>query len=394
MNAVLLSALPLTKFLDVSVVLPCLDEARTLEACILQIQHVFVEAGISGEIIVADNGSCDDSPEIATKLGARVVHIRATGYGNALSGGIAAARGKYVVMGDSDESYDFGQIPEFLEQLREGSDLVVGNRFKGGVQRKAMPLLHRYLGNPALTHLGKLFFDSPCGDFNCGLRGFSKTAYDQLGLRTTGMEFATEMIVRATLLKMRITEVPTILSPDGRNRPSHLRTWHDGWRHLRFLLLCSPRWLFLYPGIASMLIGCVAGGGLLAGSRRITGIEFDVSTLLYAAVAVLLGFQSVAFAVLSKVFAIAEGLHPPDARLDRLFRYLTLEVGLLAGAVLTFFGLGISIYALRFWGNHQFGPLNASHTLRLVIPAMLSLILGAQIVFSSFFLSLLRLHRR
>ena len=374
--------------------MPCLDEAETLEPCILQIRHTFTEAGVEGEIIVADNGSCDGSPEIALRLGARVIHVRAKGYGNALAGGIAVARGKYVIIGDSDQSYDFSEIPRFLVRLRTGSDLVVGNRFKGGLQEQAMPFLHRYVGNPVLTHVGRLFFDSPCGDFHCGLRGFSKKAYDRLGLRTTGMEFATEMIVKATLLKMKIAEVPTTLLRDGRNRRPHLRTWHDGWRHLRFLLLYSPRWLFFYPGLVSMLVGCAMGTWLLRGTRHIAGVDIDVTTLLYAAVAILLGFQSVAFAVFSKIFAVAEGLHPPDPRLDRLFRYITLEVGLLAGAALTISGLAVSIYALQMWSDHQFGPLNSSQTVRLVIPAMLSLTLGVQIIFSSFFLSVLGLRRR
>jgi glycosyltransferase involved in cell wall biosynthesis len=309
-------------------------------------------------------------------------------------GGIAAARGKYVVMGDADDSYDFGHIVRFLEPLREGADLVMGNRFRGGIQKDAMPSLHRYFGNPALTLLGRLFFHSPLGDFYCGLRGFRKDAYERLGMRTTGMEFATEMIVKATMLKMRIAEVPTTLSPDGRSRPPHLRTWRDGWRTLRFFLLYSPRWLFLYPGFALMTVGALLGLWLLPSARAVDGVVFDVHTMLYAAAFVLLGFQAIAFAIFTKFFAISEGLLPPDTTLDKLFRYITLEVGLAMGALLTVAGLAISVYAVSAWGSKHFGALDYSHTMRLVIPAALFLILGAQTVFASFFMSVLGLRRR
>jgi glycosyltransferase involved in cell wall biosynthesis len=352
------------------------------------------EAGIVGEVIVADNGSTDGSREIAEGLGARAVRVTARGYGNALMGGIAAAAGKYIVMGDADDSYDFGHVQRFLEKLREGADLVMGNRFSGGIQPKAMPLLHRYFGNPALTRIGRLFFHSPVGDFYCGIRGFRKDAYEKMGLRTTGMEFATEMVVKATLLKLQIVEVPTTLSPDGRSRPPHLRTWRDGWRTLRFFLLYSPRWLFLYPGLALMLVGALTGLWLLPGPRPVGAVTFDVHTLLYAAIAILLGFQSIAFAVFTKLFAISEGLHPPDPLLDRLFRYITLEVGLLVGAVLASAGLASSIYAVGIWSAHQFGHLDTSRTLRVVIPAALSLTLGVQTIFASFFLSVLGMRRR
>jgi len=374
--------------------MPCLNEAETLATCIRKAQAAFQRADIAGEVIVADNGSNDGSQAIATDLGARVVAVSAKGYGNALMGGIAAAKGRYVVMGDSDDSYDFGDIPRFLEELRKGSDLVMGNRFRGGIQPTAMPLSHRYFGNPGLTALGKLFFGSSCGDFYCGMRGFSKAAYQRLDLRTTGMEFAPEMVVKSTLLKLRIAEVPTTLSPDGRSRPPHLRTWRDGWRTLRFFLLYSPRWLFLYPGAALMLLGVLAGAWLLPEPRRVGTVVFDVHTLLYAAIAVLLGFQAIAFAVFTKLFAISEGLHPPDALLDRLFQYITLEVGLVAGALLVVGGLLISVYAVHFWGTQNYGPLDMSHTFRLVIPGALFLILGVQGIFSSFFLSVLGMRRK
>ena len=374
--------------------MPCLNEAETLATCIRKALAAFAQGDIAGEVIIADNGSTDGSQAIASELGARVVDIKAKGYGHALMGGIAAAKGRFVVMGDSDDSYDFGHIPRFLDQLRAGNDLVMGNRFRGGIKPNAMPASHRYFGNPALTRLGRLFFGSPCGDFYCGLRGFSKAAYEKLDLRTTGMEFATEMVVKTTLLRMRIAEVPTTLSPDGRSRPPHLRTWRDGWRTLRFFLLYSPRWLFLYPGIALMFVGIAAGLWLLPEPRRVGNVIFDVHTLLYAAITVLLGFQAIAFAVFTKLFAISEGLHPPDPLLDRMFRYITLEVGLLFGFVLVILGFLISIYAVHFWETQHFGPLDMSHTFRLVIPGVLCLTLGVQAIFSSFFLSVLGMRRK
>jgi hypothetical protein len=375
--------------------MPCLNEAETLESCIRKAQRALLEANIAGEIIVADNGSSDGSIEIAQRLGAQVVKVQDKGYGNALMSGIAAARGKFIVMGDADDSYDFAHIPRFVEQLRRGSDLVMGNRFRGGIEKGAMPPLHQYFGNPALSHLGRLFFrNRNVGDFYCGLRGFRKQAYERMGMRTTGMEFATEMVVKATLLKMRVAEVPTTLSPDGRSRPPHLRTWRDGWRTLRFFLLYSPRWLFLYPGLGLMLLGTMLGAWLLPAPRTVASVTFDVHTLLYAAVFVLLGFQAIAFAVFTKLFAISEGLHPPDPTLDKAFRYITLEVGLLAGALLILAGLGVSVYAVGFWQSRHFGPLDYAHTMRLVIPASLFLTLGGQTVFASFFLSVLGLRRR
>lgn len=379
---------------ELSVVMPCLNEAETVGACISKAQRALRSAGIAGEVIVADNGSTDGSREIAERLGAKVVSVTARGYGNALIGGIAAAAGKYIVMGDADESYDFAHIPRFLEKLRKGADLVMGNRFRGGIQPKAMPPLHKYLGNPLLTRIGRLFFHSPVGDFYCGLRGFRKDAYEKMALRTTGMEFATEMVVKATLLNMQIAEVATTLSPDGRSRPPHLRTWRDGWRTLRFFLLYSPRWLFLYPGLGLMMAGVLTGLWLLPTPRTVGAVTFDVHTLLYAAIAVLLGFQAIAFAVFTKLFAISEGLHPPDPLLDRLFRYITLEVGLMVGTVLVLAGLGSSVYAIGIWSAHQFGRLDISRTLRVVIPAALSLTLGVQTIFASFFLSVLGMRRR
>jgi len=270
--------------------------------------------------VVADNGSTDGSREIGERMGVRTVLVERTGYGSALMAGISAARGRYILIADADGSYDVSELPRFLEKLRAGYDLVMGNRFLGSIRPKAMPFLHRRLGNPLLSGLGRLFFKSPCHDFHCGMRAFRKDAYERMGLRTTGMEFASEMVVKATLLRLRITEVRATLSPDGRSRPPHLRTWHDGWRYLRFLLLYSPRWLFLYPGLVLMLAGVLAGGWLLSGPRKVGSVQLDVHTLLYAAMAVLVGFQAVAFAVFTKIFAVSEGLLPRYPRLTAVFR--------------------------------------------------------------------------
>ena len=379
---------------EVSVVLPCLNEAETVGLCVQQIQEVFREAGLQGEIVVADNGSSDGSREMAAKLGARVVPVPHRGYGNALMGGIEAARSEYVVMGDADCSYDFGDIPKFLAQLRAGSELVMGNRFRGGIKDGAMPGLHRYLGNPVLTGVGKLFFKSGCGDFHCGLRGFTKQAYRRMDLRTTGMEFASEMVVKATLFSMRISEVPTTLSPDRRNRAPHLRSWRDGWRHLRFLLMYSPRWLFLYPGLALMLAGTALALWLLPGPRRFYGAELDIHTLLFAVVAVLVGFQTVLFALFAKIFAITTGLLPEDPRLTKLFRVFTLEVGLVIGLVTLAAGLGLSLYSMFLWNAHGFGPMNPVSLMRVVASALALILLGVQVTLSSLFFSILGLARK
>ena len=380
--------------IELSVVFPCLNEERTLAACIEQAQRTFAENGISAEIVVADNGSTDSSADIAATYGARVIPVQERGYGSALRGGIEAARGRYVLMADPDGSYDLRHIPRFLEQLRSGADLVMGNRFVGGVEDGAMPRLHRYLGNPVLTGVGRLLFKADCGDFHCGIRAFSKAAYDRMSLRTTGMEFASEMVVKASVFGMRVAEVPTTLSPDGRNRPPHLRSWRDGWRHLRFLLMYSPRWLFLYPGALLIVLGTLAAAYLLPGPKRVGSVVLDVHSLLYAAMAVLIGFQCVAFAMFTKVFAISEGLLPEDPRLNRLFRYFTLEVGLAVGAVLLLVGIITSVWAVVSWGSGHFGPLDPAHVLRIVIPAVLTTTLGCNVIFASFFLSILGMRRQ
>ncbi|MEK6303088.1 MAG: glycosyltransferase family 2 protein [Acidobacteriota bacterium] len=374
--------------------MPCLNEAETIGTCIKKAQQSLRELGVVGEVVIADNGSTDGSQQIAAELGARVVLVSEKGYGNALMAGITAASGRYVIMGDADDSYDFTDLGSFLERLRAGYDLVMGNRFEGGIKPGAMSVLHRYLGNPVLSGIGRLFFDSACRDFHCGLRGFNRVGIIALDLRTTGMEFASEMVVRASLSRMRITEVPTTLSRDGRSRPPHLRSWRDGWRHLRFLLLYSPRWLFLYPGAVLMLLGLAIGAALLPGPRSVGGVTLDVHTLLYAALAVIMGFQAISFAVCTKVFAISEGLLPEDPRLTRAFRIITLEVGLIVGLTLIVLGTLVSVYAFSAWRAVAFGPLEPVRELRFVIPAATSLTLGFQVVLTSFFLSVLGLKRR
>src|SRR6266545_685221 len=308
---------------DLSVVLPCLDEAETLATCIAKAQRSMKELALDGEVVIADNGSTDGSQDIAHRLGARVVDVPVKGYGAALLGGIAAARSEFVLVADADDSYDLGQLRPFVDALRGGADLVMGNRFLGRIEPGAMPTLNRYVGNPLLTRVGRLLFRSPSGDFHCGMRAFRRSRIQSLGLRTAGMEFASEMVVRATLAKFEIVEVPVTLGPDGRTRAPHLRPWRDGWRHLRFLLLYSPKWLFLYPGIALMLA---------------------VTAFVYCAVAVIIGFQAVTFSAFARAFAASEGLLPPNKTVERLFRVVTLEVGLAVGLILFLAGLGLSIY--------------------------------------------------
>ena len=380
--------------IELSIIMPCLNEAETLAICINKARGFLERAGISGEVVIADNGSTDGSPEIARANGARVVAVAEKGYGSALRGGIEAARGRYVIMGDADDSYDFVNLMPFIERLRLGDDLVMGNRFRGGIRPGAMPPLHRYLGNPVLTWIGRLFFGSPCGDFHCGLRGFNRESIRRLELRTSGMEFASEMIVRASLERLRISEVPTTLSKDGRSRPPHLRSWRDGWRHLRFLLMYSPRWLFLYPGLALVVAGLLVGGWLLPQPRQILGVVFDFHTLFYAGLAVVIGYQSVIFAVSTLLFVSSEGLLPQDRRLNEAFARVSLEAGLMAGLLLVLLGLAGTIWAVADWGWQAFGPLEPGRMMRLLIPSGTALVIGCQTIFASFFLSILGLRRR
>ncbi len=380
---------------ELSVVMPCLNEAQTIGTCIRKAQASFERLGIAGEVVVADNGSTDGSQRIAKDLGARVVPVAKKGYGSALTGGIAAARGRWVIMGDADDSYDFSDLEPFVQRLKEGYDLVAGNRFKGGIHPGAMPWLHRMFGNPVLSFVGRKLYGTPCGDIYCGLRGFDREKVAALDVQSTGMEFAIEMIVKATMAGLRVTEVPTTLSPDAEGREPHLNTWRDGWRSIRLLLLYSPRWLFLYPGLFFLLVGAIGMAWLLPGNRSIGGVGFDVSTLLYFGLAVVVGLQAVYFFLTARWFGITEGLLPDEPRIRGLLEHRgTLEVGLIAGVLLVAGGLALSFYALATWNEAGFGRLNYPHTLRIAIPGAVLIACGVQTALSALFLSVLRLRRR
>lgn len=379
---------------ELTILMPCLNEAETVARCIDKAWDYIKRVGIDGEVLVADNGSTDGSRELARAHGAIVVEVPEKGYGSALIAGIRAAHGRFVVMGDSDDSYDFGNLDAFVQRLRAGDELVMGNRFKGGIKPGAMPPLHRYLGNPVLTSVGRLFFGSPCRDFHCGLRGFSRDAVLALGLRAPGMEFASEMVVKATLRGLHISEVPTTLSPDGRSHPPHLRSWHDGWRHLRFLLLFSPRWLFLYPGVSLFMAGLLATAWLLPGSRHIGAVTLDIHTLLYAATAIVVGFQSVEFWAFANVHGMNEGMLPWNARDRRLIGLFTIERGLIAGALLLVLGIVLGVLAVGFWGGVDFGALQPTHTMRFAIPSATCITLAFEIVYGAFVLSVLGIREK
>jgi Glycosyl transferase family 2 len=383
------SNMPRGVHVELTVVMPCLNEAETVATCVRKAVKFIADSGISGEVVVADNGSTDGSQQLAEDAGARVVPVADKGYGNALMGGILAARGEYVIMGDADDSYDFTSLMPFIEQLRGGADLVMGNRFKGGIEPGAMPPLHRYLGNPVLSFVGRLFFRSKIGDFHCGLRGFRKDRAISLGLQATGMEFASEMVVKATLARQRISEVPTTLKKDGRSRPPHLRSWRDGWRHLRFLLLFSPRWLFFMPGLIVGGAGLVIGAAVAAGPVKIGSVTFDVDTLVAASAMVVIGFQAVLFWLFTQVYAGSEGFLPEEPKVQRLLEKLSLERGLLIGAAIGAVGLVGLIISLTYWHANKFGQLNYEHALRLMVPSATALVLSCQLVLGTFFLSIL-----
>lgn len=379
---------------EVSILMPCLNEAETLAICITKAMTFLKKENIHGEVVIADNGSTDGSIDIALQHGARVIHIEEKGYGNALIGGINASNGTYIIMGDADDSYDFSNLMPYIDKLREGYDLVMGNRFKGGIKKGAMPFLHKYLGNPVLSFLGRLFFKVNIGDFHCGLRGFSKEAFYKMSLKTTGMEFASEMIVKASLKNLKIAEVPTILSPDGRSRPPHLNTWRDGWRHLRFLILYSPNWLFLVPGTILMLLGLVFSLILINGSFSVNQINFDIHTLLYSASFILIGFQFLLFYGLTKVYTVENELLPKSKKYDRLFKLINLEKGLIAGSLLIILGATLSIMAVKDWQSLRFGDIVSKSVLRTIIPAVTSIILGTQVILFSLFFSILGLKNK
>ena len=379
--------------MELTVVMPCLNEAETVATCVRKAVGFLREHDISGEVVIADNGSTDGSQQLATDAGARVVPVSEKGYGNALMGGIVAARGRFIIMGDADDSYDFTNLMPFVQSLRDGADLVMGNRFKGGIEPGAMPALHRYIGNPVLSSIGRLFFSSKIGDFHCGLRGFRRDSVMRLGLQATGMEFASELVVKATLAKQRITEVPTTLAKDGRSRPPHLRSWRDGWRHLRFLLLFSPRWLFFVPGLVVFVLGIVIGAVVIPRPFSIGSVTFDVDTLVAASAMIVIGFQSVLFALFTQVYASAEGFLPEDKRVRHILKTLSLERGLLAGAVLGIAGIVGLAVSLSYWHSASFGSLDYNHALRIVVPSVTALIVSCQIILGTFFLSILGIRR-
>jgi glycosyltransferase involved in cell wall biosynthesis len=379
---------------DLSVVMPCLDEAETLEICIRKALTSATELGLDLEVVVADNGSTDGSQEIARRNGAVVVDVDERGYGAALQAGIEHARADYVIMADADDSYALDDLGPFVEALDAGADLVMGNRFEGGIAPGAMPVLHRVLGNPVLSFIGRRLFATDIGDFHCGMRGFRRQAVIDLDLRTTGMEFASEMVVRASLDDLDVREVPTTLRPDGRSRGPHLRTWRDGWRHLRFLLLLSPRWLLLLPGVLVFTIGLIGLLVLIPGSVQIGSVEFDIHALLYAHLAVVVGVNAILLACFARVYAVSAGLLSESDGLTRWLERLSLERVLFAGLLLIVGGIAGSIAAVVVWGSESFEGLDPSETMRIVIPAVSAVAIGAELVLASFVIGVLGLPRR
>jgi glycosyltransferase involved in cell wall biosynthesis len=378
--------------IELTILMPCLDEAATVAICVAKARGFLERSAITGEVLVADNGSTDGSQALAQRAGARVVEVAERGYGAALASGIAAARGRYIIIGDADDSYDFARLDAFIEKLRAGHRLVMGNRFRGGIEKGAMPLLHRYLGNPVLSAIGRLLFRARVGDFHCGLRGCHREAVASLGLRTKGMEFASELVIKAALARWPIAEVPTMLHRAGRGRASHLRTWRDGWRHLRFLLLFSPRWLFLYPGVGLLTIGCALTAMLYFRPISFFGAGLDIHSMLYASAGALLGLQLCLFALFARVSAQGVGLLPRQPALDRLLGVLTLERGLLGGLAAVIAGLVWSAAAFLQWREAGFGALDPRVVMRDTIPAATLMVGGMEIMLGSFLLSVLRLN--
>ena len=374
---------------ELTILMPCLNEVETLAACIDEARGFLAGAGIEGEVLIADNGSTDGSIALAERHHARVVHVPVKGYGAALMHGIRAARGTYVIMGDSDNSYDFARLEPYVERLRAGYDLVMGNRFLGGIEQGAMPFLHKYLGNPVLSFIGRLFFKVPVGDFHCGLRGFRRDRLLALGLRAQGMEFASEMVVRSALGGLSIAEVPTTLSPDGRSRPPHLRTWRDGWRHLKFLLMLSPRWLFFYPGAILFCVGLVAQAAILAGPLALGHVVLDIHTMLFAGGAMIVGVQMVIFSVVVKTAAATHGVLPSGSNFRRFVSRFSLEKGILLGAAVGIAGLLLSAFSLWIWKSTGFSDLEPREVMRIVIPSLTLSVIGTEVILSSFVVSFL-----
>jgi glycosyltransferase involved in cell wall biosynthesis len=376
--------------IELTILMPCLNEAETLAVCIDKARGFLERSGVTGEVLIADNGSNDGSQLIAEAHGARVVAIPERGYGAALIGGIHAARGRFVIMGDADDSYDFENLDLMVERLRDGDELVMGNRFKGGIKKGAMPFLHRYLGNPVLSFLGRLLFRIPVGDFHCGLRGFSRESALKLRLKSTGMEFASEMVVKAAFHGLKMAEVPTILSPDGRSRAPHLKTWRDGWRHLKFLLLHSPTWLFIYPGLALIFMGLMGSALLSHGAVHITSrIELNIHTLVVSCFAVLIGAQLVAFGALARRYAMVEGFLPTPRNFQRLILGMTLEPLLRVAGVVMVLGVAGCIWAVGSWAHGGFGPILYDSVLRVLVPSLTAVAVAAQLAATAFLTSLL-----
>jgi glycosyltransferase involved in cell wall biosynthesis len=372
--------------------MPCLNEAETIAICVRKATNFLVRSGIKGEVLVADNGSTDGSPNLALASGARVVRIADKGYGNALIGGINAAQGRFVIMADADDSYDFSELDLLVESLRSGNAMVVGNRFRGGIRAGAMPYLHRFFGNPLLSLMGRMFFSSAIGDFHCGLRGIDRASALKLGLQAPGMEFASEMIVKATLAGWPIAEVPTILSPTGRSRRPHLRSWRDGWRHLRFLLMMSPRWLMLYPGACLIAIGVAAQIAIARGPLVVSGIGFDIHTMLYAGGAVILGVQLVLFSLLARAIGVLKNVLPMRPTFFRFLKVFTLERGIFLGFALVAAGLALAGYSVTTWAQAHLAALEPTVVMRVAIPSVTLMITGAEVIFSSFLLKFIDIH--
>jgi glycosyltransferase involved in cell wall biosynthesis len=379
---------------ELTILMPCLNEAETLATCIKKAKTFLSESGVNGEVVIADNGSTDGSQQIATDNGARVVNVSEKGYGAALIGGCNGALGKYVIMGDADDSYDFLHLMPFVEKLREGNDLVMGNRFKGGIEPGAMPPLHRYLGNPVLSFIARLFFPCKIGDYHCGLRGYNRDAILELGLVTTGMEYASEMVVKSTLNHLKIAEVPTTLKKDGRSHAPHLRSWHDGWRHLKFLLMHSPNWLFMYPGLILFFVGLIFTIILSVGSLHVGAVGFGVHTLMYSAAAMMVGVNLVMFSLFTRSYASITGFIPTESKLDKWLDNTSTEKGVVIGLLLFLAGIVTTIVAFCIWGHAGFGGLSPESMMRITIPAMLLIVVGIEVIFGSFFIGILHIKHK
>ncbi|WP_303871823.1 glycosyltransferase family 2 protein [Acetobacterium wieringae] len=380
--------------IELTILMPCLNEAETLEICIKKAMSFLKDNNVDGEVLIADNGSTDGSQEIAIRNGARVVNIEQKGYGSALRGGSENARGRYVIMGDADDSYNFLNLMPFLTKLREGYELVMGNRFKGGIEKGAMPPLHKYLGNPVLSFIGRIFYPSDIKDFHCGLRGYNRAAIQSLQLQTTGMEYASEMVVQATLHKLKMIEVPTTLSPDGRSRPPHLRSWRDGWRHLKFLMMYSPNWTFLYPGIILSVIGLVIMVSIGVGPTKIGNVNFGINTMMYGSAALLVGISISLFSMFTKSYALSSGFIPNSPKTIGILEKFTVEKGVVIGVLLTLLGIVATIVAFVIWGNNSFGNLQPESIMKITIPATTLIAIGVELIFASFFLGILEIERK